>query len=90
MKRPVKNEIRTYRLRRGFSQRDVAKILGYRNQSPISHWENGSKVPNLENFLKLSAALKVPPELLYRDLLRKVREEVFRRKREFGIWERYG
>jgi len=89
MKRPIKNNIRTFRMRRGLSQKEVARLLGHRNQSLLSHWENGNKLPSLMNLFKLSAALKVPGELLYRNLFQSANYEVHQRKKKFGIWERY-
>ena len=39
-------------MRRGLSQKEVARLLGHRNQSLLSHWENGNKLPSLMNLFK--------------------------------------
>ena len=83
------NQIRTYRLKRGFSQKEAALIMGYRDQSRLCHWEGGHKFPTLVNALKLSAALKCPVEVLFSKLFDRIRSDIFARKKKLDLWERY-
>jgi DNA-binding XRE family transcriptional regulator len=83
------NRIRSYRLRVGFSQKQAALIMGYRDQSRLCHWETGRKVPTLVNALKLSATLKCPVEVLFSRLFDRIRADIFARKKSLGLWERY-
>ena len=83
------NRIRSYRLKRGFSQKEVALIMRYRDQSRVCHWEAGRKFPSLINVLRLSATLKCPVEILFGKLFDRIREEVLARKKKLDIWERY-
>jgi len=68
----------------GYSQKEVAKILGHRDQSQICNWEKGVKRPNLDNILKLSALYRVPVEYLFFNLFQSLREEL--RAREEKIF----
>jgi len=89
-KKPIKNYIRTHRLKRGFSQREVATLLGHKGQALVSHWEKGTKIPTLENFFRLAAILKIfPAEMLYKELLDQIRDEILQRKKRLNIWEEY-
>ena len=86
----IKNRIRTYRLKRGLTQKDVSILLGYKNQSLLSHWENDKKTPTLKNFFKLASILKIfPAEMLFNELFDEIKHEIHQRKHKLGIWEKY-
>jgi DNA-binding XRE family transcriptional regulator len=42
----------------GLSQARVAKLLGHKDTSLISRWENGTATPSLKNALMLSRVYK--------------------------------
>lgn len=52
--------IKAARLGRGYSQADLADILGYAKQT-ISQWETSECVPTIESLVKLSTILNVDP-----------------------------
>ena len=54
----VKNRLELNRKTSGYSQREVAQILGFSSVAQISRWERGEKDPNLKHALQLSALYK--------------------------------
>lgn len=79
------NHIRRYRKQRHLRLRDVAKMVGIRDGPHVWQWEAGERTPNLENALKLSAALNCPVEVLFADRFREIKTEVERRREGFNI-----
>ena len=71
------NQLRLYRNRRKLRLRDVALLVGQRDAAHVSHWEKGGRVPSLDNALRLSAALKVPVEILFLRRFNELREATF-------------
>ena len=51
-------------------------MLGHKKTAQVSRWENGEKIPSLENALRLGYVLKVPVEALFVDLAAKLRGEI--------------
>jgi DNA-binding XRE family transcriptional regulator len=68
------NHLLTYRKKRGFSQKFVAKLIGHKDQSQVCTWEKGTKIPNLENAFKLGIILRTPVEFLFPDYFQTTRE----------------
>jgi len=62
------NRLHHYRKLNHLKQRHVAHLLGIRNHSLISRWENGSGLPDLQNALKLSKIYSVQLDELFGDL----------------------
>jgi len=60
----------------GFTQKEVAKILGITSTTVISRWENGRSSPDLKNLLKLSIIYKRLIDDLYFDLRSVMRSEL--------------
>lgn len=54
-----------YRKRMGFSQRDVADILGYISRAEISDFERGDKLPSFVSALKFEIIYRVPVAFLF-------------------------
>ena len=54
----VKNQLKLHRTTSGYSQKEVAQILGFSSIAQISRWERGEKDPNLKHALQLSALYK--------------------------------
>ncbi len=79
------NELRTYRNRRKLRLRDVALLVGQREAAHISHWEKGTRVPSLDNALRLSAALKCPVEVMFFDRFKQLRESVYEQGNKHAI-----
>jgi transcriptional regulator with XRE-family HTH domain len=76
------NFLRKYRRIRGLSQKQVAKILGYKSASRLSRWEKGSCLPSYVNVVRLSLVYRTMADALFRDLYRTLREEITRREKE--------
>lgn len=72
----IPNRLRIYRIRYGYSQHDLARLLGLRTTSQISQWENGSIMPSATNLFKLSILYRTIPNELYYDFLFILREEL--------------
>lgn len=60
----------------GFSQKEVAQILGFTHESRISKWEQGIGIPGSNNLLKLSILYKAPFTLLYPELIQDMTESI--------------
>jgi len=79
----ISNRLRKYRLRTGLEQLEVAYLLGHKNHTRISQWEQGIKKPSLENLLLLSLVYQTLPDELYYDLRHELRQEYEERLRMF-------
>lgn len=63
------NTIRSYRLKAGLSQRELAKRIG-RNRTSVSAWERGQRLPTVPALFALARELSTLAEGLYFDLYR--------------------
>lgn len=77
---PQPNQLRRYRRQRLFRIWDVICITGHASTKDYVEWEHGRKLPSLRNALKLSVALDCPVEILFIELLQKIRDEAVPRK----------
>ena len=77
----IPNSLRLYRRKNGLSQKDIARLLGYKSSTAVSSYEQGTKSPHLLNLLKLEIINRVPVAYLYWDSYRTLRQEI-RRKEE--------
>jgi transcriptional regulator with XRE-family HTH domain len=59
------NNLVLYRRRMGFTQKQVARLLGRRDTSTVSHYENGRSFPPLPIALSLEIILRVPVAFLF-------------------------
>lgn len=58
------NKIRFYRLKNGFTQTEVGKMLGLTDDA-ISNYETGRRTPNVYTALKLARVLGTTVEELF-------------------------
>lgn len=65
----------------GYSQQEVAYLLGHKNSPQISRWEKGHSMPNTIDLLKLSAIYHRLANDLYWDLFLDLREGVNERRK---------
>lgn len=72
----IPNNLKEYRLRCGYTQKEVATILGFMSEDRICLWEQGKNIPNLINLLKLSSLYRTTPMRLYPILMAEVDDEV--------------
>jgi transcriptional regulator with XRE-family HTH domain len=59
------NDLVLYRRRMGFSQKQVARLLGQRDTSMISHYEHGRALPPLAVALRLEIIYRTPVAFLF-------------------------
>ncbi len=71
--------IRLLRRRASLSQKDLAFLLGYRTHSQISRFENGSRVPAVNELLQLEVIFGVVPSGVFPHLRDRAAEVVVAR-----------
>ena len=59
------NKLVLYRRRMGFTQKRVARLLGHRDTSMVSHYEHGRSLPPLPVALSLEIIYRVPVAFLF-------------------------
>lgn len=64
----TQNNLVLYRRRMGFTQKQVARLLGQRDTSMISHYEHGRSFPSLPVALSLEIILRTPVAFLFPEL----------------------
>lgn len=52
-----KNRIREYREKNGFSQEDLAQLLGL-DRSSIAKWESGENTPRTDRLIEMAKSFK--------------------------------
>ena len=76
----IPNSLKKYRRIMGYSQKEVAKIFGFKSTSRISRWEKGESMPSVKNLLKLSFLYSTLPNDLYYDLWIEVKNNLRKKK----------
>lgn len=61
------NYLKLYRRKMGYTQKEVAALLGVKSSTAISNYENNKKSPSLLTLLKLEIILRTPVAFLYKD-----------------------
>lgn len=62
------NDLVLYRRRMGFTQKQVARLLGQRDASMVSHYEHGRAMPSLPVALGLEIIYRTPVAFLFPDM----------------------
>ncbi len=73
---PINNNLKKHRKRIGYSQKQVAYLLGFNATDMVSRWECGETVPGLINLMKLSLIYHVFPTDLYYDLMKRLKKDL--------------
>lgn len=73
--RQIPNRLRKQRLIHGYSQVEIAKMLGLKSSNQVSLWEKGDRTPCLEHIIHLSIIYNVLIEELYFEFLKCKRQE---------------
>ena len=68
-------KLRTLRLRRGMTLRELAEALGYAAHSHISEIENGRRAPSLKFVVKVAQLFQVTTDQLLNDAIELPSEE---------------
>ena len=87
LQKPYPNQLRRYRKKAGFTQRELAKLIGHKTTAHISRYESGAKLPSLLTALKICSALGTLVEVAFGDMNLPIMDEVERRKEKFNLWE---
>ncbi len=82
MKGAITNSLRQYRKASGLTQKQVAEILGLRQSSLVSRWENGKCLPKCENLFRLELLYHTLADALYLELRNSIRTEIRTRKQK--------
>jgi transcriptional regulator with XRE-family HTH domain len=77
------NHLWKYRHRMGYSQSDVAEIMGFSNSSQICQWEKGVMMSSLENVIKLSVLYRAPVLFLFYPWYTAIKKELRDREEEW-------
>jgi transcriptional regulator with XRE-family HTH domain len=70
------NNLVLYRRRMGFSQKQVARLLGQRDTSMVSHYEHSRAFPPLVVALGLEIIYRVPVAFLFPDLYDELKRRI--------------
>ncbi|MCG8604619.1 helix-turn-helix transcriptional regulator [bacterium] len=68
--------LRTHRKRFGFSQSDVAFLLGTQSRSHISRYENYTRLPGLETALAYEVIFQAPMREMFAGIYERVEKQV--------------
>jgi transcriptional regulator with XRE-family HTH domain len=72
---PLQNYLRTYRKRSGFTQTEVAFLLGSDDGMKVSRYERRVQRPTLETAFALEAIFRTPAKELFAGLYEKVEKQ---------------
>ena len=84
------NSIKRYRLKfypRPLNQDELSQLIGVQ-RCRLSLYEIGAVFPSGQMLFRLSAALNVPPEVLYKQFFDELRGELLEKKKQIGIFKR--
>lgn len=73
------NRLWLARKRRGLEQKQVTYLLDHKSIDQLSRYEQGARLPSLENALKLEIIYGVPLRFLYKEISAKLEDEVWQR-----------
>lgn len=76
----VKNNLKKYRLTVGYSQKEVAFLLGFTYEKNISRWEMGVIQPCIEHLFALSHLYNALPNELYPNLWKSLKQKADEKK----------
>ena len=62
----MQNNLKSIRLSKGLTQKEVATMLGFKSEDRICRWEKGNAMPNVKNLLMLGKIYNVAADQLYK------------------------
>lgn len=74
--RKIPNKLREARKINGLTQKDVSKLMGFKDEGRLSRWERGYTYPSVEYLFRLCLIYGVYPHQMYGEVLRKMKEEI--------------
>ncbi|MCD6297733.1 MAG: helix-turn-helix transcriptional regulator [Deltaproteobacteria bacterium] len=72
----ITNSLRKYRKAKDLQQKELAEIMGLKDSSLISRWENGFSLADLKNSFKLAVIYGVMVDALFIELRSSVRDKI--------------
>lgn len=72
----IPNRLKQCRRHRELSQKELADLMGFKDTTWISRWENGDVLPNLVSAVRLSVLMDIPMNDLFDGLVERVREKI--------------
>jgi transcriptional regulator with XRE-family HTH domain len=78
------NYLRTHRKNRGFSQREVAFLLGRASGAKVSRYECSKRLPPLETIFAYEVILGVRAEELFAGIQERARRQALKRARQLA------
>lgn len=81
----LKHYLRTHRRRSGFSERELAYLLGCKSAAKVSRYERFERTPTLESALMYQAVLGVPVAELFAGMYQKAEKETAKRAKELSL-----
>lgn len=76
----IPNRLRKHRRLSGYTQKQVAYLIGVKNAAEIARWEKGIKLPNTCNAFKLSALYRTFLNELYFEFIHGLKQEIHKRE----------
>jgi transcriptional regulator with XRE-family HTH domain len=64
----VPNKLKMFRRCSGYSQKKVARMLGFSDTSTLSRWEHGLSVPSMVQVFRLARIYRTWPHELFTEL----------------------
>ncbi len=77
--------LKTYRRRTGFSQDEMAFLLGSASGTKVSRYERWARKSTLETALAYEAMFQMPVKELFAGVYQKVEKKAVRRARAFAV-----
>jgi transcriptional regulator with XRE-family HTH domain len=78
------NNLVLYRRRMGFTQKQVARLLGHRDASMISHYEHCRALPPVAVALSLEIVYRVPVAFLFPAMYDELKQQIRRKEESFA------
>jgi transcriptional regulator with XRE-family HTH domain len=76
------NYLKTYRLKSGLSQQDIANIIEYKDSGEVSRHERSETMPGLAGALAYEVIFRVPASKLFAGMYEVVEHDIESRLRE--------
>lgn len=82
MAQKLPNYLGTYRKRAGFSQHELAFLLGTHSGSKISRYERSAREPHLKTVLAYQVIFRIPPHELFAGTYQQVERVIAQRSQQ--------
>jgi len=83
-KKPFSSHLAEIRKSKHISQKQVASLLGHKNTTQISRFEQGFRVPDLKSALKLAQIYNMPIRVMLDEYYSSCRHEIEQEKRSLN------